>query len=344
MIARACHITTCLALTILTGYASLPSYARFEFSESHMGTRFSIILYSRDGETAKRASRAAFECIGRLDAIMSDYRETSELTKVSREAHGRWVKVSDDLYRVLETSQKLAVETRGAFDITIGPVVRLWRHARRTGRMPDAERLERARRLVGYDKLYLDERTRSVRLDKQGMLLDLGGIAKGYAADQALDVLRRYGIRRALVAAGGDIAVNDPPPGKRGWAIAVAPLETSAGPPLQHLLLSNRAVSTSGDREQYVEIDGIRYSHIVDPESAYGVKGSGSVTVVAGDCTTSDSLATAVSVLGPLRGVKLIDSKEGASALIVQTTGDGPRVIESHRWKLVPKAGAKGVE
>jgi thiamine biosynthesis lipoprotein len=323
--ARACSIATCLVLAAVIVSALTPSHVRYEFSESHMGTRFGIILYSRDAKTAKRASTAAFECIGRLDAIMSDYRETSELTRVCLEAHKRWVEVSDDLFRALAESQRLAARTGGAFDITAGPVVRLWRHARRTGRMPERERLARALDLTGYEKLRLDEKTRSVRLDKPGMLLDLGGIAKGYAADRAIAVLKQHGIRRALVAAGGDIVVSDPPPGASGWVIA--------NPAGGHFLMRNQAVSTSGDAEQYVEIDGARYSHIVDPGTGFGVTGPGSVTVVAPNGAAADSLATAVSVLGAERGLKLIDATKGAAAMVVQAAGGGPRITESSRWK-----------
>ncbi|HSE98271.1 MAG TPA: FAD:protein FMN transferase [Blastocatellia bacterium] len=328
----------CVALMISTGSASAP-HARYEFSETHMGTRFTIILYSRDARTAKQASRAAFDCVGRLDAIMSDYRETSELTRVSRQAHIESVKLSDDLFQVLAISQRLAAETQGAFDITIGPLTRLWRHARRTGRMPDPERLARARDLTGYEKLRINEKTRSVRLDKEGMLLDLGGIAKGYAADRALAALKQQGIQSALVAAGGDIAVSDPPPGAAGWMVEIASLDSEGGRPRYHLSLSNRAVSTSGDNEQYVVIDGTRYSHIIDPRTGLGLTESCAVTVIAEDCATSDSLATAVSVLGPETGLMLIESMEGAAALVIRATGEGARILESKRWKLVPKVG-----
>jgi thiamine biosynthesis lipoprotein len=332
-----------LLLIVVTGPASVTPHARFEFSEIHMGTRFSIILYSRDARTAKRASGAAFACIGRLDAIMSDYRETSELTKLCRAAHGQWVEVSDDLFRVLSLSQRLAERSGGAFDITIGPVARLWRHARRAGRLPDPERLARARDLVGYDKLRLDEKARSVRLARSGMAIDLGGIAKGYAADRAIGVLERFGIRRALVAAGGDIVVSDPPPGAQGWVVALDRIESSGGPVVS-LLLRNRAVSTSGDREQFLDAGGVRYSHIVDPRTGIGVTGQSSVTVVARDCTTSDGLATAASVLGPESGVKLIDATEDAAGIFVRAAGEGAQVTESLIWKTVPKTRSKGNE
>ncbi|HXG63505.1 MAG TPA: FAD:protein FMN transferase, partial [Blastocatellia bacterium] len=206
-----------LALAVFAGsVATGKPPARFEFEQAHMGTRFRLALYAPDAEAATRAAEAAFNRVARLDATMSDYKETSELSRLCREAAGRPVKVSEDLFRVLAASQHLAARTGGAFDITAGPVIRLWRRARRTGELPDPERLAQARELTGYQKVRLDEKRRTVQLEKSGMLLDLGGIAKGYAAQEAMAVLKQHGIRNALVAAGGDIVVSAPPPGARG--------------------------------------------------------------------------------------------------------------------------------
>ena len=323
----------------LPGSSSKAKLERFEFSQIHMGTQFNIILYAPDVRTAIDASTAAFKRVEELDAIMSDYRATSELMMVCRKSGAEWVKVSDPLFRILEQSQELARLTNGAFDVTVGPVVRLWRRARRTGQMPDQLSLARANELVGYRKLELDRQTRSVRVTKAGMLLDLGGIAKGYAADEAIGVLKRHGIRRALVAAGGDIVVSGPPPGARGWVVGISPLEPTGEPPNDYLWLHDAAVSTSGDKEQYVEIDGVRYSHIVDPRTGLGLTDHITVTVVARSGTVSDSIATAASVLGPKLGLKLINSTRGASGMIKQTTAEGTRTVSSiskiaHRGNL----------
>jgi thiamine biosynthesis lipoprotein len=302
-----------------------------------MGTRFTITLYAPDEASAGRATNAAFKRVEELDATMSDYRETSELMRLCRGSGGRWVKVSNDLLRVLAESQKLARLTEGAFDVTTGPVVRLWRRARRTGEMPDPRSIARAVELTGYEKLRLDVKTRSVRLDKPGMLLDLGGIAKGYAADEAMTALKRLGIRRAMVAAGGDIVVSRPPPGKSGWLIGIAPFGPTDQPPQDYLLLCDGAVSTSGESEQHVEIGGVRYSHIIDPRTGLAVTGHSSVTVVAATGIISDSLATAASVLGPQRGLDIIDSIDGASGIFTRDAGEGVRILESKRWNRVSK-------
>ena len=294
-----------------------------------MGTQFNIILYARDANTATRVSNAAFSRIEQLDAIMSDYRATSELMMLCGRSGGEWVKVSAPLFDILARSQELSMVTDGAFDVTVGPVVRLWRRARRTGEMPDQGSLAKAMQLVGYRKLELDKKTRSVRLAKSGMLLDLGGIAKGYAADEAIAVLKQNGIRSALVAAGGDVVVSGPPPGARRWVIGIAPIDRTNEPPKDYLYLSNAAVSTSGDSEQYVEIGELRYSHIVDPRTGLGLTNRICVTVVSRSGTVSDSVATAASVLGSERGFRLINETKGASGLIRQVTPEGIRTLSS---------------
>ena len=210
-------------------------------------------------------------------------------------------------------------EPRGRFDVTIGPVVNLWRKARRRHALPDSTVLNEALGLVGYREVVVNERNRTVVLGQPGMRIDLGAIAKGYAADEALRLLREQGFSRALVDAGGDVVVGDAPPGRDGWRIEIEGIrdpEADVGNP-RTLLLANRAVATSGDAYRYVEIDGIRYSHIVDPETGLGLTTRSSVTVVARDCMTADSLATAVSVLGPDRGMRLIDTTCGSEAYLI---------------------------
>jgi thiamine biosynthesis lipoprotein len=189
--------------------------------------------------------------------------------------------------------------------------------------------------LVGYQLIRLDPEFKTVELTKSGMRLDFGGIAKGYAIDQALDVLRQHGISRALVDAGGDIGLGDPPPDKPGWVIGVAPLEPG-DQPLIYLSLSNVAIATSGDTWQFVEINGRRYSHLVDPRTATALSDHSSVTVIAPDCTTADSLASAVSVLGPEKGIELVDRTPGAAAYIVRLPEGEVETHESARWKALP--------
>jgi thiamine biosynthesis lipoprotein len=315
-----------------------PVLTRFTFTEPHMGTQFKIIVYAADESSAKQAVKAAFARIAELDAIMSDYRPASELMQLCKKAGGAPVHVSDDLFTVLARAQEVSKRSDGAFDATVGPVVRLWRRARRTHKLPDAEDLAKARSLVGYEKMRLDPRAQTVQLLKAGMQLDLGGIGKGYAADAALAVLKEHGITRALVAASGDIAVSGPPPDAEGWRIGIAPLTDPDSKPSRYLLLHDAGVSTSGDAEQYVEIDGKRYSHIVDPKTGIGLVGRMSVTVVAPNDTTADSLTKVVALLGPERGLRVIDETEGVAALFIRLTEKGEESFASKRF---PRLTAK---
>ena len=244
--------------------------------------------------------------------------------------------VSADLFEVLRRSKEIYERSGGAFDVTIAPVGRLWRRARRDHKLPDPARLAEARPLVGSDKMLLDPKARTVQLKKKGMKLDVGGIAKGYAAQAALDVLKKEGITRALVGGAGDIVVGDPPPDAAGWKVAIAPLEPGKGGPTRVLLLANAAVSTAGDAERFVVIDGHRYSHIINPSTGVGVEDRASVTVVAPDGATADALETTVYVMGPERGLKLVDQTPGAAAIFVRLTPEGIKTFESSRFKQVP--------
>jgi thiamine biosynthesis lipoprotein len=311
---------------------------RFTFTEPRMGTQFKIVLYAPDEATATNAARAAFKRIADLDLIMSDYRTTSELMQLCRQAGGEPVRVSQELFFVLSKAQHVSKLSDGAFDVTVGPVVKLWRRARRAHELPDPEALARARTLVGYQNIKLDEKAQTVQLLKPGMQLDLGGIAKGYAADEALAVLKKQSIRHALVAAGGDIAVSDAPPDAKAWKIGIAPLEDPKRKPSRYLYLENAAVSTSGDAEQYVEINGKRYSHIVDPKTGIGLIGRQSVTVVAQKGIDSDSLTKVVCILGPQRGFKILDAIPGVASSAVFETDKGLKSFESERFSKIPQS------
>jgi len=314
---RLLHLALWLAATCTARDAGLHL---FEAVEPHMGTLVRIKLYAAGADQAKPAFGAAFARIAELDGALSDYQPESELNRVCRTAIGTPVAASADLFGVLAASRKLAEETNGAFDVTLGPVIRLWRQARRDRRLPDAAALREAAARSGYRKLHLDTARRTVMLDEPGMQIDLGGIAKGYAADAALAVLAALGIRRALVAASGDLAFGDPPPGRRGWTIGL-------DSPACVLELANGAVSTSGDEQQHLDVGGRRYSHIIDPATSMALARPIGVTIVARRGVDADGLATAVSVLGAERGLALIEARPGVAGRIVTD-----RVVASTRW------------
>ena len=332
-------------LAILAGATSNPDSAgklsRFAFVATQMGSSFKVLLYCTDATTARRASRLAFDRIAALDATLSDYQPESELSRLALTAGGPAVAVSADLFDILERSKQFHARTEGVFDVTIAPVGRLWRRARRDRKLPDPQKLAEARALVGSDKLLLDSRKRTVQLTRPGMRLDVGGIAKGYASQAAIDVLRSQGITRALVGGAGDIVVADPPPDVAGWTIAIAGLNPSEADPETYILLKNAAISTSGDAERFVIIDGHRYSHIINPVTGMGVEDRASVTVVAPDGGTADALETSVYLLGPERGLRLIEAMPGTAALYVRSTPDGIRTFESSRFKELPRTKPK---
>jgi thiamine biosynthesis lipoprotein len=277
---------------------------RREYVELHMGMAVRIVVYASGDTTARRAARAAYARIAALEDVMSDYRPESELRRLATRV-GEPVPVSEPLFAVLARALELARLSDGAFDPTVGPFVALWRAARRSGRLPERAALDSAAARVGWRKVHLDSATHAVRLDAAGMHIDLGGIAKGYVLDQARAELARQGVTRALIEAGGDISVGDPPPGRAGWRIAGTPGGAS---------VANAAVSTSGDSEQFVIIHGIRYSHVVDPHTGLGLTNRRRATVVAPDGATADGLATALTVLDEALGATLLAAFPGVVA------------------------------
>jgi FAD:protein FMN transferase len=306
---------------------------RFEYEQQHMGTKFRIVLFAANKETADRAVGAAYERVAELNHIMSDYDPKSELMQLCRQfdqPDHPPVKVSPELFFVLSKGQELAKMSDGAFDMSVGPLVQLWRIARKTQKMPDEKELTEAKAKVGYQKMELNEKERTVRLLVPGMRLDLGGIAKGYAADEAQAVLKKHGITSALVAAGGDVAVSDAPPNGSGWKIGIEPLTKDS--PERYLRLQNAAVSTSGDAEQFTLINGVRYSHIIDPKTGLGLTGRRSVTVVAKKGIDSDSMTKAVMILPPEKALALVEAREGDAAIIVVLSDKGEDVRTSKRW------------
>lgn len=301
-------------LLLLAGWASAGE-SRHTFERGLMGTRFAITCHGSDESAAKAAADEAFRKAEEINSLASDYIPGSELLRLS-EKTGAPVRVSPLLLDLLARSMEYAGRTDGLFDPTLGPLTRLWRETRRVGRLPAPETLARAREACGFRFLRIDRMAGTVTLAHEGMRLDLGGIAKGYAADAMFEVMKSRGFASTCIAAGGDLRLGDPPPGKAGWAVGLRTLEKdrTAG----RIELSNCAVSTSGDLQQAVEIDGVRYAHIIDPRTGLGLTRRLAVTIVAANATTSDALATAACVAGADKAESMARSC-GATEVRVET-------------------------
>ena len=320
---------------------NLSAAERFAFEKAEMGVPFRVTLYAQDEIAAKNAADAAFSRVEALNAIFSDYDSDSELSRLSDScAQGRPVAVSPELWRVLEFAQNMAARSSGAFDMTVGPLVNLWRNARRKKEMPRPEKITEALTRTGYAAVRLDSEARTVELLKPKMRLDAGGIAKGYAAEEALKVLQQQGYSQALVSAGGDMAVGAPPPEATGWRIEITALDAAGAPGPRFLRLAHCFVSTSGDLYQRLELGGKRYSHIVDPRTGIGLTDHSLVTVIAGSGMEADVLAKVVSVLGPEAGMALVEETQGAAAHVVRMPEGAVEEKFSTRWEHFERAGS----
>ena len=327
-----------MVLGIPAGAWAEGALERFEFTQTEMAIPIKIVLYAADNTIAVPAARAAFDRFHELNAVFSDYDPESELRRLcDTSSVGNPVQVGDDLWRVLGRALKLSEQSDGAFDVTIGPVVRLWRSARQTKELPSPESLEVALERVGYPLVKLDPERHTVELLRPKMRLDMGGIAKGYAVDEAMAVLWNHGISRMMVEAGGNIGFGEAPPQKPGWRVGVAPPEPNS-PPRAYLWLKQAAISTSGDMWQYVVINGTRYSHLIDPKTGMPLVDHCQVTLVGPNGLSTDGLSTAVAILGPEKGLKLVENTPGMAAFIVRMVDGQEKTYESQRWKELAKA------
>ena len=286
------------------------------FEKDCMGAKFVVLIDEDDRSKARKGATAAFEEGERLNSVLSDYESSSELTRFSESSRtGEKFMLSQDLFEVLSHSQGLAKDTEGCFDVTIGPLSRLWRIARfrtkKTARRQIGRRLAKSR----LSKSEPFGRGSLGTLRTPGMVLDLGGIAKGFAADKMLETLKRKGLGRCLINAGGDLVLGDPPRGTPGWRVEIGGLQHQDLPVLH---LSNLAVATSGDIEQFVVVDGKRYSHLIDPGTGLGLTTQCQVTVLASTGIQADSLASAFPVMGLNKAQEYLDKKAGITVYYLQ--------------------------
>jgi thiamine biosynthesis lipoprotein len=305
------------------GCAPTKPLERFEFGRLCMGVQAKVVVYGPDLESTQEAAAAAFHRLNELDAMMSDYRPESELSLLSDNAGGTWRHISPDLMSVFAHARRASEVSDGAFDITVGPAVKAWRAARKSKVLPGEGELAAIRGLIDWRGVELDTASRMARVRNAGMRLDLGGIAKGYASEQAVRLLKSKGFPSSMVALAGDIAVGAPPPGEEGWRVAV-----SAGPklePIGAVLVHDASISTSGDTQQFVVISGRRYSHIVDPRTGLGTSPSRAVTLIGQDGADVDAAATACCIVDDSKLTAIVHAYPGMMAIVQDLEGDSTR-------------------
>ncbi|ULQ57712.1 FAD:protein FMN transferase [Flavihumibacter rivuli] len=291
---------------------------RFQFSAQKMGSPFGIILYAPDSSSAAQMAHDCYRLVDSLVLIFSDYIDSSELNRLcAQSGSGTAFKASPALFAILLRSKQAYELSGGNFDITLGPLTHLWRKARKSKEWPHPDSVASRLALTGSQFMILDAKTREVNLLKQGMQLDLGGIAQGYIAQQVLDLCRQQGFHDVLIDVSGDIAVSGKPPGKEGWNIAINMPGSKQDLQPKHLLLTDRSVTTSGDVYQYFLYDGKKYSHIIDPRTGYGITRQVNVTILANDCTNADWLTKACSLL-PFRKARQLANSLGAELLVTE--------------------------
>ncbi len=289
---------------------------RYHFSQPVMGTTFQITCYSENESKARTAAFEAFQLAKEIELVCSDYTSKSEINRVLNTP--RSLTVSDTLAEVLGFALIMAKETEGAFDPTIGHHTYNWRRAKAKQKLPDQETTDKAKSLTGWQKIWLSG-DNVLHRSSDNLRVDLGGIAKGYAADKMLALIKNHGIPSAMIAAGGDVRLGDAPPESDGWKVGIKNLTTSTAPAnkLPYVILKNCAISTSGDLHQYIEIDGTRYSHIVNPTTGLGLTRRVSATVIAPTAIQSDTLATA-SCVSQEYANKLLSKKTKIKLLLAE--------------------------
>ncbi|MEZ5420353.1 MAG: FAD:protein FMN transferase [Vicinamibacterales bacterium] len=333
-----------LAAALTCGAAALAAQSTPLTTRVHrfmMGTSMTMEVSGADAATRGDAIEEAFAAIAEVDRLMSNYRADSELARVNREAAAAPIPVSAPLFSVLSAAREVSRRSGGAFDITVGPLMKLWGFFRKQPHVPTAGELDAVRPLVGDGQLILDDDARTVRFARPGVELDLGGIAKGFAVELAGGVLRRRGLS-GYVDAGGNQYFVGSPVGKTEWQVGIED-PVIRGALLGRLSLAGGAVSTSGGYHNYFEAGGRRYGHILDPRTLQPSNRSLSVTIVARDATIADALSKPVFLLGPVQGLALAESFPGVAAIIATPDAEGRAAIvmsDSLRAAFTPAAPA----
>jgi len=294
-----------------------------------MGTSIEVEAFGGTAELREAAIDEAFGAVAEVDRLMSNYREDSELSLINREATGRAVRISDPMLSVLQAAHRVSEQSHGGFDITVGPLVKLWGLHDKKPHLPTRTELDAVRPLVDYRNVVLDAAAHTVHFNRPGVEIDLSGIAKGFAVEVASNILRRRGLT-GFIDAGGNQYLLGTPPGKAAWTIGVKDPDRPARL-LGVIDTPETSVSTSADYANYVEINGRKYGHILDPRTMQPSEAALSVTILSRDGTMADACSKAAFILGPTAGIAFIDSIPGMAGVIAFRKSDGGIGVVSSR-------------
>jgi thiamine biosynthesis lipoprotein len=323
---------TLAVLLIASAERAAPAAQRGDETREYrylMGTSMQVKAIGADESARRAAISEAFAAMAEVDRLMSNYRSDSELSHLNQEAARGPVVVSEPLWRVIEAAQRVSAMSEGAFDVTVGPLVRLWGFRDKTPHLPSPTELESVRPLVGYRGLTLDATHHTVQFARPGMEIDLGGIAKGFAVEIAADVLRRLGLT-GLIDAGGNQYMLGTPPGKTLWTVGIK--DPDATDRLIGVVdIHAGSVSTSADYANFLVASGRTYGHLLDPRTLQPSIASLSATIVSEDGTLADAMSKAAFILGPKQGLALIDATPGMAGVIAYRNPDGSVAVAVSR-------------
>ncbi|PYV43199.1 MAG: hypothetical protein DMG06_11580, partial [Acidobacteria bacterium] len=308
-----------------------PPLFRYEDSRVSMACTYTIVVYGPDAKQLPLIVNAALDEVDRIDSLMSNYKPESALSRINREASKAPVLVEPELFNFIQLCAQYSQESEGAFDITVGPLMKAWGFFRGEGRIPWTVELWNILRKVGYGHLVLDPNERTIRFDRSGMELDLGGIAKGYAVDRVVSLLKEYNIKRAFVSAGGSTVYGlGSPPDSDGWEVNIRDPIYPNDPHKRAgvATLKNRSLSVSGNYEKFFRVRGVTYSHIMDPRTGRPVENMLSVAVLTDTGVDGDALDDVFYVQGVEKSKIYMQKHPGAEAFLFLPAAD-------RQWKMV---------
>jgi len=320
---------------------------RYEATHRAMGTSFTLVEYGHNSAYLQEVASQVFQEIDDLDSQMSNYKPASELSSINRQAARHAVMVEPKLFRLIQDTLEYSRASNGAFDITVGPLMKAWGFFRGRGRLPSKAELAEVLKRIGYQHIRLDASARTIRFDTPGVEIDLGAIAKGYAVDRAVEILRENGISQALVSSGtSSLYALGSPPGEHGWKISVRnPLDTSKAACV--LRLQNLSLAVSGDYEKFFRLGGKVYAHIMDPHTGMPVENMLSTAVVSPSAADSDALSTSFFVEGPGAARHYLASHPNLAAVffLPETSGNTfRRVVLKSRINRLPASSFTSID